>query len=250
MEDGGKGDIWEQMVMEERRQEALENGFLRLSDFEEEMHLINAMRETSPTSLQTTHTEESRVRSEASFKADNIQIKDFKEQQGEEEEEAEDGEEEFEEKVEAKSPSFLVSSSSPPPPPLILGGGSRWYQLSQELVDCIFSYIGTEDVDVVGTVYLLSKTPVFQPSSHTFRRLCKDIYFNQTGNIVSDNAYLRFNGWRNMLILRPRVRTNGFYSLRTVYSKAPSNDAFWEEKVHIFIEVFYFDMSTNYFACL
>ena len=235
MEGGGKGDIWEQMVMEERRQEALEKGFLRLSDFEEEMHLINAMRETS---LQTMHTEESRVRSEASVKADNIQIKASTEEQGEEEEE--DGEEEFEAKVEAKSPSFLISSSSPPPPPppLVLEGGSRWYQLSQELVDCIFSYIGTDDVDAVGTVYLLSKTPVFQPSFHTFRRLCKDIYFNQTGNIVSDNAYLRFNGWRNMLILRPRVRTNGFYSLRTVYSKAPSNDAFWEEKVHIVIEIF------------
>ena len=38
-------------------------------------------------------------------------------------------------------------------------------------------------------------------------------------------------------VLRPRIRTNGFYCLRTLYSRAPSNDSFWEEKITQSVEV-------------
>lgn len=43
--------------------------------------------------------------------------------------------------------------------------------------------------------------------------------------------------WRNMLVYRPRLRTNGFYTLRTKYSKGYCNDNFWEEKQYKSIEV-------------
>ena len=47
----------------------------------------------------------------------------------------------------------------------------------------------------------------------------------------------KFPSWRHMAILRPRLRLNGFYSIRTVYSRAPCNDNFWEPKKTKSVEV-------------
>ena len=47
----------------------------------------------------------------------------------------------------------------------------------------------------------------------------------------------RFSSWRHMALARPRLRLNGFYSIRSVYSKAPCNDNFWEPKKTKSVEV-------------
>jgi F-box only protein C-terminal region len=46
-----------------------------------------------------------------------------------------------------------------------------------------------------------------------------------------------FHPFLLILVFRPRIRTNGFYCLRTLYSRAPSNDSFWEEKITQSVEV-------------
>jgi hypothetical protein len=65
---------------------------------------------------------------------------------------------------------------------------------------------------------------------------CQATYPQQFGNkklVVSNfgNSYLL------MLIHRPRIRINGFYSVSTLYSKAPNHDNFWEEKRTMSVEV-------------
>ena len=45
---------------------------------------------------------------------------------------------------------------------------------------------------------------------------------------------------KSILINKPRIRFNGFYSLRTTYTRAPCNDNFWEDKKVESIEVKYY----------
>ena len=93
--------------------------------------------------------------------------------------------------------------------------GSRWWQLPHEIVDDIARFLG--DVDMLGYLRMLSKTPVFCASEKVYKELCQRIYLAQTGNTVAESAYLRFHSWRNMLIHRPRIRTNGIYSVDSNY---------------------------------
>lgn len=47
----------------------------------------------------------------------------------------------------------------------------------------------------------------------------------------------RFKSWRNMLVTRPRVRTNGVYVLETSYVKKPMRDMWTEVPMHAVLEV-------------
>lgn len=89
--------------------------------------------------------------------------------------------------------------------------GSRWWQLPHEIVDDIARFLG--DVDMLGYLRMLSKTSVFCASEKVYKELCQRIYLAQTGNPVAETAFHRFHSWRNMLIHRPRIRTNGIYSV-------------------------------------
>ena len=102
----------------------------------------------------------------------------------------------------------------------------RWHLLPIDITHKILNYIG--DVDMIGYLYQLSKTPVFKPTEECCRRLCETIYLGQTskGKIKLEN----WRSWKNMIVNRPRLRVNGFYCLRTLYSRAPNNDNFWEPK--------------------
>ena len=50
----------------------------------------------------------------------------------------------------------------------------------------------------------------------------------------------KYLSWKHMLLERPRLRTNGFYTLSTLYSRAPSQDYFWEEKRTKSVEVHFY----------
>lgn len=112
------------------------------------------------------------------------------------------------------------------------GKSGPWFRLPQVLVDCILSFI--DDPDSIGYLLLASKS-TFPPTELTFRRLCEYIYPRQTAR--RQLRLQNWQSWRNMLTLRPRLRTNGIYTLRTLFSKSYSNDAFWEERRYESIEV-------------
>lgn len=112
---------------------------------------------------------------------------------------------------------------------------SPWTYLPGELVDIILSFL-IDSPDTFGHLLIATKH-AFQPTERLFKALCEYIYTKQTGR-----AYFKlemWKSWKNMIINRPRLRTNGFYSLKTLFTKAYNNDAFWEEKRYESIEVGY-----------
>lgn len=107
-----------------------------------------------------------------------------------------------------------------------------WVHLIPELVDRVLEYVG--DPDMMGYLLMTSKS-VFQPTERVYRFICESIYPKQTlKHTLNIDKWL---SWRRMLINRPRLRLNGFYSLKTLYSRAPCNDNFWEPKQYQSIEV-------------
>ena len=116
----------------------------------------------------------------------------------------------------------------------VLTGGS-WHKLPIEVVDKILIYLA--DVDMCGYIVMASKS-TFQPSEVVYKYLCELIYLKQTSK-KQLKVQNWGNSWMKMVIYRPRLRLNGFYSLRTLFTKAHSNDAFWEEKRFESIEVEY-----------
>eukprot|EP01039_Chlorochromonas_danica_P001638 gene1637-1788_t len=113
-----------------------------------------------------------------------------------------------------------------------------WIRLPNELTEKILFFLG--DIDMCGYLFMTSKV-VFQPQERVFQFLCELCYPCQ---LMTRQHPLRLTGrwksWQEMLINRPRLRTNGFYTLRTIYSKLPCNDAFWEERQRECIEVRYY----------
>jgi hypothetical protein len=125
---------------------------------------------------------------------------------------------------EEKEKNEVTSIKEPPSP---------WTYLPVELVDIILSYL-TDSPDTFGSLLIATKV-AFQPTERLFRALCEYIYTKQTGR-----AFFKleaWKSWKNMIINRPRLRTNGFYSLKTLFTKVYNNDAFWEERKYESIEV-------------
>ncbi|KAJ1419339.1 hypothetical protein B484DRAFT_453445 [Ochromonadaceae sp. CCMP2298] len=111
----------------------------------------------------------------------------------------------------------------------------QWHKLPRELVDRILCLLGC--IDSLGYLAQASRS-TFQPSERTFQHLCALTYPKQTArSTLSVRTWLT---WRNMLVHRPRLRTNGFYTLRTMYSKGYCNDNFWEEKQLKSVELRYY----------
>ncbi len=107
-----------------------------------------------------------------------------------------------------------------------------WIRLANELVDKILIYVG--DADMCGYLRIASKT-VFQPSETVYKFLCEISYLRQVAK-----KQLLLSNWNTyyiMLVNRPRLRLNGFYSLKTLFSRAPNNDNFWEPKRYASVEV-------------
>jgi hypothetical protein len=109
----------------------------------------------------------------------------------------------------------------------------KWGRLPEELIVKILHYLS--DIDSCGYLFMVSKTYFFVATEEIFKHLCEKVYLNQTNRKIL--RLERWRSWRRMLICRPRLRTNGFYFLSTLYAKPPNNDAFWEEKKVKTIEV-------------
>lgn len=191
MDDPSSNDLWEQVLLEEKRLAAYERGYTRVSDYEEDQSLYQVMEETSNAAAGTSHHIAQETVTDEKSAPDN-------------------GSELVEEEGYTDVPvGLLVGPSGLDLEHL--ASGSRWWTLSEELVDLVHEYLC--DVDMLGYLRMVSKTPVFVPSDQTSKLLVKRIYPAQTGNLVADDAYLRFSSWRNLLIHRPRLRTNGLYSV-------------------------------------
>lgn len=92
---------------------------------------------------------------------------------------------------------------------------------------------------MMGVLKLVAKKSPFQPDREKlYKNLCERIYLSQSSKKEIKLTYFKL--YKQMLIHRPRLRTNGFYCLRTMYSKARCQDNFWEEKNFESIEVNYY----------
>lgn len=125
------------------------------------------------------------------------------------------------------SSSYPSSSSSLFKSPPI----NMWCLIPSDLSPLICQYL---DVDSCGYLYMISKQWSILPTEEVYKRLCYYIFISQT-KLKKINVN-NWGSWKNMLIYRPRIRTNGIYSLRTSYWKPPVNDRFWEEKIREFPE--------------
>ncbi len=108
----------------------------------------------------------------------------------------------------------------------------KWFLIPYEIRQLIISYVG--DPDILGILVQVSKT-LFIPNEQIYKQICERIYLTQAYKKIFNLD--KWVTWKNMMIYRPRIRMNGFYSIRMTYWKPPVNDAFWEEKRHEFIEV-------------
>ena len=88
---------------------------------------------------------------------------------------------------------------------------------------------------MLGYLNAISTEWVIHADELIYQEVATRIYLSQTDKKLL-NVH-KWGTWLNMLKNRPRLRTNGFYSLRTSYWKPPCNDAFWEEKKREFTEV-------------
>ena len=174
-------------------------GFKRVSDYEEEESLRRALQESASSSLPVTTPAPTSVGIAVEYPIDPPSLEEFEDDLPEVD---------LSSRADASTTSTAAALEK-------LSIGSRWWQMPSEIVDDIVRYLG--DVDMLGYLRMLSKTPVFCASEKVYKEFCQRIYFAQTGNIVAESAYLRFHSWRNMLIHRPRIRTNGIYSVDVNY---------------------------------
>lgn len=209
-----ENNIWDQMILNERRLEAERQG-LSLREFEE----VEALQTAIDISLQDTHLDEE-------INQNIEKSKDIKD-----------------ELIEDDIETFIATNSFSDPLQLSETLCSSieedeekciWLQLPIELVQKILILLG--DIDMLGYLRMVSKTNnPFIPNEFVYKSICEQIFLRQCpGKKLNID---RWKTWRNMAIYRPRLRTNGFYCLRTTYTRAPNNDNFWEEKKLESIEV-------------
>jgi hypothetical protein len=113
---------------------------------------------------------------------------------------------------------------------------NMWNYLPRDVGRIICLLLG--DIDMFGYLRAISKDWVIFGDEQIYEEVATRVYLKQTKRKQLNVD--RWGNWLGMLTHRPRIRTNGFYSLRTSYWKPPCNDAFWEEKKHEFTEVKFF----------
>ncbi len=116
---------------------------------------------------------------------------------------------------------------------------SIWFLLPKELAEYILIILG--NIDMMGILQCVckSKNFPFLPTEKVYKSIYSYIY-PATNKIPISLLMNRFGSYKSILINKPRIRFNGFYSLRTTYTRAPCNDNFWEDKKVESIEVKYY----------
>jgi hypothetical protein len=240
---GEELSLWEKMVLEERKVEAERRG-IRVCDLEEENSLSLAVEESIGRRERERQAEQHENSKNSSTDAQlEVQNKSKNENENENQDGREtaddtdenENENEFLDHLDNYSSNGAVTTTSNPDSPIVVTEELSIWQLllPQDLSLRIILFLG--DVDMCGYLMQIAKTNCFKPTELIFKALCERIYTSQSKKklMIVEN----WKTWRNMLVFRPRIRTNGFYSLRTLYSRAPSNDSFWEEKITQSVEV-------------
>eukprot|EP01041_Mallomonas_annulata_P011273 gene11273-23586_t len=227
-----EGSILERIILDEKKKIASAMGFKRISDFEESEQLKEALAESS---LEAEMTETLRNGWKQN-KIKNISVV------FENSNELDNAKNMFQNVaiIDDDLPSFLGNSSksnmineTSVSDTEIINAGSFWWKLPVDIAERVLEILC--DVDMLGYLNCIAKRLTLRPTETTYKFLCKYIYLQQSIKKVLNVS--NWGSWKHMLIYRPRVRTNGLYSLRTSYWKPPNNDAFWEEKKREFIEV-------------
>jgi hypothetical protein len=242
--------LWEKMIIEERKTEAVRRG-VRVCDLEEETQLSLALEESL--TIRQNSERVARGQNASILNANNSPSKrtvsfqkaavtngtdlgsGCKQDDGDESQESDYEYKAVEDVTSIGHPTFSATVASKEAVDILTTTPlSQWQtRLPHDVADRILVYLG--DADMCGYLNMVAKTNCFYPSETVYKFLCELTYLTQSKKklIVVEN----WKSWRNMLVSRPRLRTNGFYCLRTLYSKAPSNDAFWEEKRYESVEV-------------
>lgn len=213
--------LWDQMILNERKQKALSLG-IRVCELEEQESLFSTLQESYIDDQKgifiNEHDEKDvKLGENSNFgfgKSDEFDddLSDCEDKKGSS----------WTDSVKESNYELVINSSDQ----------SFWSNLPNEIVESILIFLC--DPDSLGYLSISSKS-VFQASERVYKFICEKIYFNQT--VKKKLNVENWGSWRNMLVRRPRLRVNGIYSLKTVFTKAPNNDAFWEEKKSEFIEV-------------
>ena len=110
---------------------------------------------------------------------------------------------------------------------------NMWTYLPRDVGRIICIFLG--NIDMLGYLLRISKEWVIFGDEQIHQEFATRVYSGQTNKKLL--KVQKWGSWLEMLIHRARIRTNGFYALRTSYCKPPCNDAFWEEKKLEYTEV-------------
>lgn len=104
-----------------------------------------------------------------------------------------------------------------------------WAELPPDARNLIGCFVGASIDEVVDMTYVSKLT--FPHSEEIYAHLLKAIaqkgFFNLVPSAPKEGDK---RSWLNIAKNRKRLRTNGFYSLKEMITRAPSNDQFWEER--------------------
>src|SRR3546814_11479191 len=89
-------------------------------------------------------------------------------------------------------------------------------------VEVSLRVLGFLDTGCDGYTAIVSPSWSIRPDESVCRMLCERIYPSQTKKKLM--RIERWPSWKHMFLHRPRVRTNGIYTLRTWYVKRPHLD--------------------------
>jgi len=216
---GEGNEIMERMIVAERRQMAQQLG-VRVSDLEEALNLSLAMG--------------------ASKLDDGEQVLHQQPQpqpQPEQLSTQADVEDEMDEGVDMPAETVATATDSGTTKQQV--ERSKWYLLPNELADIILEILGCPDM--LGIIMCVARSNPFRPSQYVYKQIVENIYPKQFGSATLKINLRNWGGsWKTMLIHRPRIRTNGFYTLKTLYTKPPTNDSFDDPKIYGSIETAYF----------
>lgn len=214
--------IFESMIINERRALAHQLG-VRVADLEDAFNLELAIGE----SRVTAETSASSIRGNASAEQSSSLAEKTLAPTAQEREDMQEPDDEMKLASEDQPTSFSYDSITTLTQEE--QERSRWWLLPTELSDRILLFVGS--VDMLGYLHMVAKTNGFKPSEAVYKRLAEIVYPSQFGANTRLQTSNWGDSWRNLLVHRPRIRTNGFYTLRTMYSKAPTNDSFDEPKI-------------------
>lgn len=229
--------IWEKMRTEERRVLASQLG-MKVSDLEEQEALMETLEASKATDADQPQSDVCSL----SKRTDDFGVSEYTKAASEKylnskqvEVEVDDDAQYFDKDsvlFKANSQCRVEETTNPASSSELIEEGGKWHTLPFEMVDRILMFLG--DIDMLGYIATASKS-TFRPSEAVYEYLCRITYPMQTAKkTLQVENWLT---WKNMLIHRPRLRTNGLYTLRTMYSKGYCNDNFWEEKQYKSVEV-------------